>query len=121
MTLRKKICSATIFLCIIANVLLGYLVNRFTGSNEGYYYGFLLYILVPVMPFLVGLKKIHITYEFALLVIYITVCVTVQIATKNSENPVLLWHPGWVIFLTIPIYHIFRSIPTRNVDNRDDD
>ena len=48
MTLRKKICSATIFLCIIAHVLLGYLVNRFTGSNEGYYYGFLLYILVCI-------------------------------------------------------------------------
>lgn len=60
------------------------------------------------MPFLIGLKKIHISYDVAICLIYVIVCLVVQIATKNSESGVLrLWHPLWVIFLTIPIYHIF--------------
>lgn len=114
MTFRKKVCSATIFFCIIAHILLGYFTKAYTGSNDGYWFGFLFYILVPVMPFLVGLKKFHISYEFGCLLIYLIVCITVQVATKDSSSPLQLWHPGWVIFLTIPIYHIFKSIPTRN-------
>lgn len=110
MDFRKKLCAATFFLVVIAHMILGYILKQFTGSNYGYTYGFLLYILVPTMPFLVGLKRIHISYEFAMFIIYFTVCISVQVATSSLENgPLYLWHPLWVIFLTIPIYHIFRS------------
>ena len=57
MDFRKKLCAATFFLVVIAHMILGYILKQFTGSNDGYLYGFLLYILVPTMPFLVGLKK----------------------------------------------------------------
>lgn len=110
MDFRKKLCAATFFIVVIVHVLLGYILKRYTGSNEGYKYGFFLYILVPAMPFLVGLKKINITYEFAILVLYFTICISVQITTSHLESgQVLLWHPLWVMFLTIPIYHIFKD------------
>ena len=110
MDFRKRLCAATLFLVIIAHVLLGFALKEIYASNDGYTYGFLLYILVPAMPFLVGLKKIQISYEFAILVIYFTICISVQVATKALETgPVYLWHPLWVLFLTIPVYHIFST------------
>ena len=116
MDFRKKLCAATFFLVVIAHVILGYTLKQVYGSNDGYTYGFLLYILVPAMPFLVGLKKIHISYEFAILVIYFTICISVQIATKNLESgQIFLWHPLWVLFLTIPVYHIFVTKPIGNI------
>ena len=62
MDFRKKLCAATFFLVIIAHMLLGFTLKELTGSNEGYTYGFFLYILVPAMPFLVGLKKLNIYF-----------------------------------------------------------
>lgn len=110
MDFRKKLCAATFFLVMIAHVILGYTLKQITGTNDGYSYGFLLYILVPSMPFLVGLKRINISYEFAILVIYFSICITVQLTTKNLvTGPVRLWHPLWVLFLTIPVYHIFKE------------
>lgn len=110
MDFRKKLCAATFFLVIIAQVILGYVIKNVYGTNDGYWYGFILYILVPTMPFLVGLKKIHISYDFAIFILYFTICIAVQISTKNSETgQIFLWHPLWVMFLTIPVYHIFTS------------
>ena len=117
MDFRKKLCAATFFIVVILHVVLGYLLHHFTGSPDGYYYGFLLYILVPAMPFLVGLKQIHISYEFAILVLYFTICLSVQLTTKNTESgSVYLWHPLWVMFLTIPIYHIFKTKPRGEIN-----
>lgn len=97
-------------------MILGFVLKEVTGSSDGYYYGFLLYILVPAMPFLVGLKRIRISYEFAMLVLYFTICISVQLTTKNLESgTIYLWHPLWVIFLTIPIYHIFVDKPIGNI------
>ena len=117
MDFRKKLCAATFFIVVILHVILGYLLHHFTGSPDGYYYGFLLYILVPAMPFLVGLKQIHISYEFSILVLYFTICLSVQLTTKNTESgTVYLWHPLWVMFLTIPIYHIFNTKPRGQIN-----
>ena len=109
MSVRKKICSVTIFVCIIVHILLGYLLKRFYGTNAGYGYGAFIYLLVPLMPFLVGLKRIKISYSFAIAILYVVICLTVQLATKNLESgPVKLWHPLWLMFLTIPIYYTFQ-------------
>ena len=35
-----------------------------------------------------------------------------------------LWHPGWIIFLTIPVFEIFASgvkVKKNHKDNDDDD
>ena len=110
MDFRKILCAATFFLVIFAHMLLGFTLKEVTGSNEGYTYGFFLYILVPAMPFLVGLKRIHISYEFAILVLYFTICIAVQMTTKNLESgQIKLWHPLWVMLLRIPVYHIFKD------------
>ena len=120
MEFRKKLCAATFFLVVIAHMILGFTLQHFTGSSDGYWYGFFLYILVPAMPFLVGLKKIKISFEFAILVLYFTICISVQVATKDaSTGQVFLWHPLWVLFLLIPVYHIFASKPKRN--NKEED
>ncbi|MBE6143510.1 MAG: hypothetical protein E7177_05970 [Erysipelotrichaceae bacterium] len=117
MDFRKKLCAATFFLVVIAHMILGYTLKHFTGSSDGYWYGFLLYILVPAMPFLVGLKKIKISFEFAIAVIYFTICISVQVATKGAEGgQIFLWHPLWVLFLLIPVYHIFVTKPRGNIE-----
>lgn len=119
---RKKLCAATFFLVVIAHMILGFTLKHFTGSNDGYWYGFCLYILVPAMPFLVGLKKIRISFEFAILVLYFTICISVQVCTKDSPTGQLfLWHPLWVMFLLIPVYHIFVTKPRGKIGEKDDD
>jgi hypothetical protein len=90
MKIREKIVAITPFICLIAFVLIGY----YTGK---WHPAWTVFILIPLMPFLVGLQKIRITYPLFILIVYIVL----GIIFKDKW-----WHPGWVIFLTIPVYYI---------------
>ena len=50
------------------------------------------------MPIILGVKKIRNIYSFLCIVIYILLGILWN-----------LWHPGWIIFLTIPVVAIFTS------------
>lgn len=86
---QLKMCGVSTFLAIIAYVLVGYYTSCWTWS-------LFIFAIIPLMPFLVGLKKIHISYDLIIVAIYLVLGFTI-----NG------WHPWWVLFLTIPVYHIF--------------
>lgn len=90
MSWRKKIVAITPFVCTIAFIIL---------LELGYAHpGWMLFLLIPIMPFLVGVKQIRYSYSVIVALLYIAI----GFLTKWSWR----WHPGWVIFLTIPIYEI---------------
>ena len=86
---KNKISSITPFVVIIAIVLL----QTFVPNP---YWWFLL-LLIPIVPILLGMIKIRFSYEL------LCVAVFMIIGLCLPSHP---WHPAWVIFLTIPIYHI---------------
>jgi hypothetical protein len=88
MKIRQRICDITIFLCVIAYVLVGFYTKEWAWS-------LFIFILIPLMPFLLGLKRFYLWFELIVTVAYIF------LGVKFS-----LWHPYWVLFLLIPIYHI---------------
>lgn len=90
MNIKKKIVAITPFISLIAFILLSYF---------GYAHpGWVVFLLIPVVPFLVGIERIKFSYPLIIAVIY----VVFGLVTKFTWR----WHPGWVIFLTIPIYYI---------------
>lgn len=92
MSLKNKIIASTPFICVIIYVLIGSIFSEW-GK------GLLIFLLVPIVPIILGTKRIRIGYGTIILIIYIVLGFTLP------EN--YGWHPGWVIFLTIPIFNIF--------------
>lgn len=101
--IRNRLCACSIFVAIITYILIGYFANVWTWS-------LFVFLIVPLSPFLLGLKKFRITYELMIIIIYLVIGFTTH-----------LWHPFWVLFLTIPVYHIlfdnyFRTKGSVDVD-----
>ena len=90
MSWKKKIVAITPFVCVIAFIILVYF---------GYAHpGWLVFLLIPIMPFLVGVKHIRFSYALIVSIIYVVVGIFTDLPWR--------WNPGWLIFLTIPIYQI---------------
>ena len=85
---RKRISACVFYLCIIAYVLIGYYTKEWRWS-------LFVFLAVPVVPVLLGLKGLNISFEVLVLVAYLS------IGFSTGQ-----WHPWWVLFLTIPVYHI---------------
>ncbi len=85
---QRRIVAATPLICVFVYLLLGF---QWDLWNQG----LLVFLFVPIMPFMVGLKKFRVTFALLIFVIYIILGVSIG-----------AWHPGWIIFLLIPIYHI---------------
>ena len=106
--IRAKICACTLFVAIIAYILIGYYLDEWRWS-------LFVFAIVPLMPFVLGLKRIHISYELVVLAVYLTLGFTIH-----------GWHPWWVLFLTIPVFHILFDHPVveirgdRHDDNEDE-
>lgn len=96
---RKRLMAATPIMCVIAFLLLGCIWDL-------WHPGWMVFFLIPIMPFLIGYKKMHITYPLVCAIAYLIMGIGFD-----------LWHPGWIIFLTIPVFDIF----TKGIKNRDDD
>lgn len=86
---QRKMCAISCFLAIILYVLVGYYTSCWTWTLA-------FFLLIPLMPFLVGLQKISLSYDLFVVIAYLILGFTIG-----------GWHPWWVLFLTIPIYHIF--------------
>ena len=91
--IRARICACTLFIAVIAYILIGYYLDEWRWS-------LFVFAIVPLMPFALGLKRIHISYELVVVVAYLTLGFTIGD-----------WHPWWVLFLTIPVYHILFDHP----------
>ena len=48
--------------------------------------------LIPVMPYLIGKKKFKVSIPFVITIIYLIMGIGWG-----------LWHPGWIIFLLVPV------------------
>lgn len=107
---REKFVAASLLISIIAFVLLRYYLK---DNKE---YAWLVFLLPLVAPFVTGLKKITISYSFLVIIVYLILGLTCN-----------WWHPGWVLFLTIPVFYIFfpkgikRSVIRISDDDGDDD
>ena len=107
---REKFVSASFFIAIILFVLL----RVYLPTHKGY--AWLAFLLIPLSPILVGLKKITISYSLLVTIIYVVLGITCD-----------WWHPGWVLFLTIPVFYIFFPVGISSSfikidrDDKDDD
>lgn len=107
---REKFVAASFLISIIVFILLNYYLKE----NKGY--AWFAFLLVPLAPFITGLKRITITYSFLVVVVYLVLGFTCH-----------WWHPGWVLFLTIPVFYIFfpkgikKSFLKITIDDDEDD
>ena len=93
---RKRISACVFYLCIIAYVLIGYYTKEWRWS-------LFVFLAVPVVPVLLGLKGLNISFEVLVLVAYLS------IGFSTGQ-----WHPWWVLFLSIITYfNISRMISYR--------
>jgi hypothetical protein len=103
MNWKKKIVAITPFICVICFVIL---------LEMGYAHpGWLVFLLIPIMPFLVGVKHIRFSYALIVTAIY----VSIGVFTNWSWR----WHPGWIIFLTIPVYQILVNPKDKNKEKEE--
>lgn len=102
--IRKRMMAATPIICLIIFLLLGF-------SFGLWHPGWMVFFLIPLMPFLVGYKRVKITYPLVCVVIYLIIGFAFS-----------WWHPGWLIFLTIPVFEIFAGgVKDKKNDEDDDD
>ena len=92
---RKRLCSAMPIICLIAFLLIGFIGDYYGKSL--WHPGWIVFLLIPVAPFLLGIKKIIISYPLFTAIMYIIMGII---------WPEWGWHPGWIIFLTIPVVSI---------------
>lgn len=87
---REKFVAASFLIALITFILLNY----YLPENKGY--AWFAFLLVPLAPFITGMKKITISYTMLIVILYLVLGFTCH-----------WWHPGWVLFLTIPVFYIF--------------
>lgn len=99
---KWRINSCIFFLSIIIFVLLKYYLKEDVSR-----YAYLSFLLFPISLILNGNIR-SISYELIVLITYLVL----GFAFK-------WWHPGWVLFLTIPIFNIIfpKKIKRVNIKN----
>ena len=90
-TFQKKTIAITPFICLFAYLLIGFVWNIWHPT-------WLIFFLVPIMPYLVGRRTIRITVPLVIVIIYLVLGFTIN-----------WWHPGWLLFLLIPVFEILFS------------
>jgi hypothetical protein len=90
---RKRLIAATPLICVFAYLLTGYITGIWDKT-------LLIFLLIPIMPTLLGVKTIRITFTLIVFAVYIFIGVVFD-----------LWHPGWLIFILVPIYYILFGKP----------
>ncbi len=100
MNMKKKIMAVTPLCCLIVFLLLGFIWNL-------WHPGWLVFIMIPIMPFLLGFKKIKISIPLVIIIIYLILGLAWN-----------LWHPGWIVLLLIPVLEIL--LKPRKKDKDDD-
>lgn len=94
-TAESLISSLTTLGVIIAYLLLGFLIKDGTGWRN-YWVLFLLIPIAPtILPAIYYRKFTAFAYPIAATMVYLSLGMFLD-----------LWHPTWIIFLTIPVYYI---------------
>ena len=110
MTFKKKIMAITPFISLILFFVLRYILQEI-GSDDKLKWTWLIFLLNLIIPVVLGEWKINISYPLITVVAYLILGLCFD-----------LWHPGWVVFLTIPIYYTLKSPTAMKVTiNKDED
>ncbi|MDE5984704.1 MAG: helix-turn-helix domain-containing protein [Eubacterium sp.] len=93
-----------------AAVIIAYLIIGFT-FDKGWALGWLLIFLIPIAESFIAAVKTKNPSAFAYPVLVVTVYLTVGMFMS-------IWHPTWIMFLTIPIYYIIADALKPKKDNQ---
>lgn len=96
--MRKRIIAATPMICVIIYLCFGFIGNNWHPS-------WVIFFLIPLMPFLLGVQGIRSIYPI--------VCAGVYLFIGFMWS---WWHPGWIIFLTIPVF--YTLLPSKKIVKR---
>ena len=110
---REKRCNATItgvfsLLAVIAYLILGFCLK----NGKGWSCGWILFLLIPVVSS--GIEAFY--YKRVAAFAYPVLVTAIYCALGMIRG---LWHPTWVIFITIPIYYIAAERIDRATRTRD--
>lgn len=86
--MRRRIVAATPLICLIIYLCCGFIGGIWHPT-------WLVFLMIPIIPFLLGVKKLQHVYPLICVIAYIIIGIVWE-----------CWHPGWIIFLTIPVYYI---------------
>lgn len=103
MTLKRKIMFITPFCTFILFIVLRYILREL-GETDKLKWTYLVYLINLVIPFLIGEWKINISYPLVMIVLFLILGFCFD-----------LWHPGWVVFVTIPIYYTLKAPTAKKV------
>lgn len=87
------------------SVIIAYLIIGFT-FERGWAVGWLLIFLIPIAESFIAAVKTKNPSAFAYPVFLAAVYLTVGMLMS-------IWHPTWIIFLTIPIYYVIANAVTQ--------
>ena len=99
---KNKMLAATPLICVFAFLLIGFVWGK-------WHPGWMVFLLIPLMPYLVGKKKLRFSVPLVITIIYLII--------GFGWN---LWHPGWVIFILIPVFEIFLGTHSNDDDEKED-
>ncbi len=98
---RKRLIAATPLICLLAYLAIGFMADIWDKS-------LLVFLLIPTMPTILGVKTIRITFSLIVVVIFLVLGFAFN-----------LWHPAWLLFFLIPIYYIlFGSVGIESQRNK---
>lgn len=101
MNWKNKVIAVTPFVCAIVFFILAI---EFKLAHPGW----TVFLLVPLMPFLLGKKKISVS------IVVIIIYILVSIILKNK------WNITWVILLLIPVFNIILVPSSKSKKVKDD-
>ena len=99
---QNKMIAATPLICVFVFLLIGFLWGK-------WHPGWMVFLLIPVMPYLVGKRKLRLSVPLIITLIYLIL--------GFGWN---LWHPGWIIFILIPVFEIFFGVHPFEKDKEED-
>lgn len=88
MSFKSKISAITPLLCVAVYLFLGFEFGLWVQ-------GLVVFFLIPIMPILLGYKKLRLSVGFIITIIYLILGFGFK-----------YWHPGWIIFFLVPIINI---------------
>lgn len=91
MSMKNRIMAVTPMVCVIIFLTLGFVWDL-------WHPGWIVFLLIPVMPYLIGKKKLKFTIPLVITIAYLIMGIGWD-----------LWHPGWIIFLLIPVITILTG------------
>ena len=115
MSPRKKVMAVTPILCVIIYLTLGFLIK----TPNMWAWGLFVFLLIPIMPYLIGWRKIVVSVTFVITITYVLAGVITTLLKVDvfSTGHYGIWHPGWIIFLFIPVIRILM-VPEKKKDEK---